>query len=232
MPALIARAVPVGSLRLPACLLALLGRMAYALQFREVRQESRTTRPPRVRNRTRCVQIRTTGRLWQIAAVLRKCAKVRRRGLPQRWGVAPLWIRRPAGVWRFCAPRGAYWSLWISRPAGAAQSNDRGRASEQTPCRPAGPPAYVVARSVPLHALCRRAGPRLAGLQSPCHRAGPPRAQVQSPRGRFTISRQRGRGRTPRPTGGGGATQGGIPTYGILRSLSGGTAGHGGPRPT
>ena len=31
---------------------------------------------------------------------------------------------------------------------------------------------------------------------------------------------------------GGGATQGGIPTYGILRSLIGGTAGHGGPRPT
>ena len=50
-----------------------------------------------------------------------------------------------------------------------------------------------------------------ASEQTPCRRAGMRLAQVQSPRGRFTISRQRGRGRTPRPTGG-GATQGGY-TY-------------------
>lgn len=177
----------------PACLLALLCRMACALQFREVRRESRTTRPPRVRNCTYAVQIRTGGRLPRCATVLRKGAKVRRRVSPQRCSVLPLWTSRPGGA------------------AARRRCNGRARASEQTPCRPAGPQAYVVARSVPLQALCLPAGPRLAGLQSPCRRAGTRLAQVQSPRGRFTIEPARGRGRTSRPTGG-GATQGGY-TY-------------------
>lgn len=169
----------------PACLLALLCRMACALQFRAVRRESPTTRPPRVRNCTYAVQIRTGGRLPRCATVLRKGAKVRRRVSPQRCSVAPLWTSRPGGA------------------AARRRCNGRARASEQTPCRPAGPPAYVVARSVPLQALCLPAGPRLAGLQSPCRRASPPRAQVHSPRGRFTIEPAHRRGRTSRPTGGG-----------------------------